>query len=221
MIRRRCILNFHGLGNPQRPLAPGEQVYWLEPDYFDHVLGLVQKRPDVSITFDDANSSDFAIALPLLQRRGMQATFFIVSGRLGTPGFLSAEQLRGMAEAGMAIGSHGAGHRRWAGLDRSDLEDELRHSRKFLEDLTGAAVDEAACPFGSYDRKVLRFAEECAYRRIYTSDEGWCRDGDWIQARNTITANHSLKQVESLINSRGYRLIACWRSLKRCLKRLR
>ena len=42
-------------------------------------------------------------------------------------------------------------------------------------------VTEAACPFGSYDRCVLRSLRRHGYQRAYTSDPGTTRLHDWIQ----------------------------------------
>ena len=58
-----------------------------------------------------------SIALPALRERGLTATFFVVAGRLGEPGFLDERGVRALADAGMAIGCHGMRHRPWRGLD--------------------------------------------------------------------------------------------------------
>ena len=50
----------------------------------------------------------------------------------------------------------------------------------------GAEVIEAACPFGSYDRRVLGELRRAGYRKVYTSDRGPAGRGDWLQPRNTV-----------------------------------
>ena len=60
-------------------------------------------------------------------------------------------------------------------------------------------VDTAACPFGSYDRTVLRGLRRAGYRHVYTSDGGIVSTGDWIQPRVTITRAMSIGDVEQLI----------------------
>jgi hypothetical protein len=59
-------------------------------------------------------------------------------------------------------------------------------ARRRLEDVVGGEVVEAACPFGSYDRRVLGELRRAGYRRVYTSDRGPARRGDWLQPRNTV-----------------------------------
>jgi peptidoglycan/xylan/chitin deacetylase (PgdA/CDA1 family) len=216
-----CILTFHGLGSPERPLPDGEERYWLAPSFFEGILDRVRHRPDVLITFDDSNSSDITIALPALVKRQMRAVFFIVSERMGLPGFLSVEQVQELAQAGMAVGSHGTKHRPWTQLGGEELDEELRVSRRRLEQVVDKTVGEAACPFGSYNRRVLNRLRAAGYHKVYTSDQGLARQDDWVAARNTIMRNYSLQQVESMIQPRPRGVPAFLRMLKRTVKRLK
>ena len=70
-----CILTFHGLGQPERRVADGEEEFWLTPSFFEGVLDVAKGQPNTEITFDDANSSDYTVGLPALLRRGMKGTF--------------------------------------------------------------------------------------------------------------------------------------------------
>jgi peptidoglycan/xylan/chitin deacetylase (PgdA/CDA1 family) len=215
------ILTFHGLGSPERRLPDGEDRYWLAPGFFESILDRVMGRPDVFITFDDSNSSDFLIALPALVRRQMRASFFVVSERMGLPGFLSPEQVRELAGAGMTIGSHGTQHRLWPRLGAGELDQELKASRRSLEEVAGRTVDQAACPYGGYNRRVLRAARAAGYGKIHTSDQGTARPGWWFQPRNTITRDRDLGFVETLIESKRQGLPSLIRRLKLLIKRLR
>jgi peptidoglycan/xylan/chitin deacetylase (PgdA/CDA1 family) len=186
-VRQRSInLTFHGIGTPERALDPGEDAVWLDLPDFESVLDSVAGRDDVRITFDDGNASDVAHALPALERRGLTATFFVVAGRLGAPGFLDAAGVRRLAGAGMSVGCHGMRHRAWGRLGAPDLREELLDAKRILEDVVEHPVTEAACPFGSYDRRALRSLRRGGYRHVYTSDRGTARPGDWLQTRNTV-----------------------------------
>ena len=109
-------LCFHGIGRPQRDLEPGEATYWIDVDLYHRVLDEVMDDPRVRISFDDGNASDIEIGLPGLVERGLDATFFVLAGRLGAPGSLSADQVGALVGQGMRIGSHGMDHRPWRGL---------------------------------------------------------------------------------------------------------
>ena len=88
---------------PARALAPGEADYWIGVDRFLDVLDRISGHPDrerLFITFDDGNISDLAIAVPELQRRGLRAEFFVLTGRIGQPGSLDADDIRALIGAG-------------------------------------------------------------------------------------------------------------------------
>jgi peptidoglycan/xylan/chitin deacetylase (PgdA/CDA1 family) len=77
-------------------------------------------------------------------------------------------------------------HRRWAGLDERELQEEVVDARRMIEGVVGRPVVEAACPFGSYNRRSLARLRDTGYRRVYTSDRGTARRDMWLQSRNTV-----------------------------------
>jgi peptidoglycan/xylan/chitin deacetylase (PgdA/CDA1 family) len=187
VVQERAInLTFHGIGEPRRPLEPGEANVWVSHNRFLSLLDAVTGRDDVGLSFDDGNVSDLDIALPALRERRLSATFFVVVGRLGQPAFLDAAGVRELAADGMQIGCHGMRHRPWRGLDQRTLHEELVDAKTVLEHIVGRPVTDAACPFGRYDRRVVRTLRGCGYQRMYTSDRGMTRSGDFVQARNTV-----------------------------------
>lgn len=191
-------MTFHGVGAPARPLEPDEGGTWVSRDAFLDVLDAAAAAPDVRVFFDDGNASDLDEALPALRDRGLHATFFVVAGRLGARGFLDPRGVRELADAGMSIGSHGMRHRRWRGLDDDALHEELVDARRRLEDVVGRPVTEAACPFGSYDRHVLRRLRMAGYERVYTSDGGAARRDGFLQARTSVQSGDSGDLLERI-----------------------
>jgi peptidoglycan/xylan/chitin deacetylase (PgdA/CDA1 family) len=218
---RSINLTFHGVGDPERRLDPGEQDVWVTREQFLWLLDCAAARDGVVITFDDGNASDLEHALPALRERGLRATFFVVAGRLATPGFLDASGVRALTAAGMEIGCHGMRHRSWRGLDDRALDEELVEARQILERVAGQPVTRAACPFGSYDRRVLRKLRGHGYRHVYTSDGGTARSEDFLQARHSVGPNDGAALFEriSRLESPSPRALA--RRAKLAIKRWR
>ena len=109
------------------------------------------------------------------RRRKLKATFFLLAGKVGEPGFLSADQIREIgADSLFSIGSQGVDHCRWPDLDDARLDHELQHSRKVLGELGGCEITKAGLPFGRYDRRVLKRLARHGYSEVYSSDGG-CR----------------------------------------------
>jgi peptidoglycan/xylan/chitin deacetylase (PgdA/CDA1 family) len=215
------ILNFHGLGEPKGQPNRGDEAYWTDSRFFAAVLEAVRDRPDVSVTFDDAYESDYSIALPLLKASKMNARFFVVADRVGQNGFLSSKQIQSLCAEGMTIGNHGMFHRKWPSLSDRELHEEVIEARDRIQQITGARIAEAACPFGGYNRRVLQLLRKSGYDRVYTSDGGPASTESWIQPRNTIVRGDDLKKVLGTLTEHGYGPKAAWRQLKLVLKRLR
>jgi peptidoglycan/xylan/chitin deacetylase (PgdA/CDA1 family) len=197
---RAVYLTFHGIGETKRPLAAGEAAVWLSRDAFTAALDVVADDPRVRLTFDDANLSDVAIALPALLARGLTATFFLPAGFVGRPGRLDAARVRALAAAGMTIGSHGMHHRAWRRLPPAAAFEETVVARDILERTAGAPVRDAACPFGEYDRASLQSLRAAGFNRIYTSDGGPARPGTWLRPRTTVRCGHDADDVRRIVD---------------------
>lgn len=190
---RELILTFHGLGEPPEGLTQGERNVWVPVEWFARILDQLPGH-GVEIAFDDGNASDLVHALPLLARAGRTARFFVLAGRIGAPGLLGEAGVVALREAGMTIGSHGLHHRDWRTLPRPELIQEVAESRRRLSELVGADVDEAACPFGSYDRRVLGALRSAGYRRVFTSDGGRTSTRAWLASRSSVHRQRPLEE---------------------------
>jgi peptidoglycan/xylan/chitin deacetylase (PgdA/CDA1 family) len=167
-----------GVGFP----GPAAARYKLTPAVFDAHLdaiaaagvevGLLQpgaSGPAAAMSFDDGGASAL-LAAGALERRGWRGHFFVVSGRVGTPGFLTADGVRDLAARGHVIGSHSRTHpAKMAALDRAAAADEWRRSRSDLGALLGSPPALAAVPGGSVSRAVYAAAAAAGYRVLMTS----------------------------------------------------
>jgi peptidoglycan/xylan/chitin deacetylase (PgdA/CDA1 family) len=214
-------LCFHGIGEPAREPEPGEDVYWISTDLYHRVLDLAADEPQVRISFDDGNASDVEIGLPGLVQRGLTATFFVLAGRLGQPGSLSADDVRALAATGMRIGSHGMDHRPWRGLDDRELDRELIEARDQLSAAAAAPVDQAALPLGRYDRRVLRRVRRLGYAGLHTSDRTWARDDAWLQPRFSLRRGDTVDSVRREMLTRASPAHRAHRAAVIAAKRLR
>jgi peptidoglycan/xylan/chitin deacetylase (PgdA/CDA1 family) len=192
--------SFHGVGTPPGPAREaGEHDYWVGRDAFLALLDELAGREEVRLSFDDGNASDVEVALPALVERGMRADFFVLAGRLGTPGNVDAEGLRALLAAGMTVGTHGMEHRSWRGLSDHDLAVELVDAREAIAEAAGVAVDTAALPLGQYDRTVLAALRRHGYRAVFSSDDRRARVGAWFQPRYSARAGDTPRSLRESV----------------------
>jgi peptidoglycan/xylan/chitin deacetylase (PgdA/CDA1 family) len=208
------VLNFHGVGAPGRTLEPGEADYWIGADRFRDTLDRVAGHPDrgrLCVTFDDGNISDLLIAVPELQRRGLTAAFFVLTGRIGKPGSLGSDDIRALMRAGMRIGSHGVAHSDWASLSAKELGDEVTLSKAILGEICGEPVRSAAIPFGRYNAAVLAALRKAGYTAAYSSDGGSMETSAFLRPRTSIRRDTTDPALEAILSGRA----SAWTRVRR------
>ena len=177
------------------------------------------------ITFDDGYVDNLA-ACEELQKRGMRASWFIVSGSIGrAPGWrvdsrpaerlLNAAELRNMQECGMEIGSHTASHMRLIESDDARLTQELADSKAALQDMLGHAVNSFAYPYGAWDARCVAAVKQAGYAAACTTRIGRAlRDNHPYTLRRLTVYNTDT--VSSLARKLAYAANdVTWRSLAR------
>ncbi len=210
-------------------------VYKLTPEEFSAHLeaiaatgakvGLGSPRDTVMLTFDDGGASAPEIA-DELERRGWRGAFFVVTGKIGSPGFVDVEQIRELGRRGHLVGSHSHTHPAYMGrLDQRALAEEWTTSRRVLQEVLGAPPHTAAVPGGSVSRAVVEAVAAAGYRQLYTSTPRLRarRHGELeVLGRHTIWAGDAPQLAAALASGRGTaraRRLASWQ-LKSSAKRL-
>ncbi len=217
-------LMYHELEQPNRTLChsePGYVRYVVAAENFEaqmeslrdqgwHGITVTEalslpNRACVALTFDDGCETDLVVAAPLLRDLGFGATFFITTGFLNTPGFLSSTQLKQLCDAGFEIGCHSQTHAYLPDLDDKSLEREMLDPKKELENLVGKPIEHFSCPGGRYNRRVRDMAVQFGYRTVSTSrTHANSRSTDrYALGRATIMRTTSLKTFQNLCRNKG------------------
>jgi len=135
-------------------------------------VGRAESR-SVALTFDDGDQTHYTCAFPELVSRAMRASFFVITDRVGTAGYVTWAQLREMAAAGMSIGSHTASHAFLSTLSAARLRDELARSKGALDDALGQSTSTLALPGGDEPVRALwPLVHEAGFTLVATSRPG-------------------------------------------------
>lgn len=207
-MSRFLVLMYHMISEP---LSERDRRYACPPKLFEkhvrHMLkrgycfltlehlcravtdGLSFPKNAVLLTFDDGYADNYDNALPVLERYGVGAVVFLVTGAVGGTnhwmkgrGFserkmLSWEQVKVMSERGIAFGSHTVTHPRLNEMPPAQVHEELRRSRLHLEDRLGKPVLSLAYPYGAYDDRVKDAAAHTGYGLAFSTRSGFNRKG--------------------------------------------
>ena len=103
-------------------------------------------RPAISLTFDDGLPCQIEHALPILDSRGLKATFFLIVNSPYDTEFRT-EAWREAARHGHEIGSHSVNHRKAAELTPTEANSEVIQSQRLLESWLEVPVTSFCYPF--------------------------------------------------------------------------
>jgi len=191
---RIISLNYHDVVTPGDPEPTGRSVpgawrYNLERDEFlRHLTAIAEARGtnpvaalDIAeaphkpwpllLTFDDGGVSAYKCIGDLLERFGWRGNFFVSTNYIGTPGFVSSDQIRDLRKRGHVVGSHSCshplriGHCAWP-----QLVDEWTRSRAVLGDILGMEIHIASVPGGDFAPQVAEAAAQAGITTLFTSE---------------------------------------------------
>lgn len=157
----------------------------------------------VILTFDDGYSDHYTNVFPVLRQYGFTGTFFVITGTAdaGASQYLTWEQIREMAEAGMDMESHTKSHVDLRGRSYDTLVYELLGSVESLAAYTGKTPSMFCYPVGRYDANVFPILESLGIRRAVTTERGiWhTTDNRLLLPRLRITGNMGVAGLAQLL----------------------
>lgn len=142
-------------------------------DLFEHLQGgeALPPRP-IILTFDDGYDDNYTFAYPILRRYGLQGTFFIITGLVGRPGYLTWEQAREMRHGGMSLEAHTCTHLDLAKSTPARVSQEVKEAKAVLERELGGPVFFFSYPSGKYNAAVIAALEANGYLGAVTTRYG-------------------------------------------------
>jgi peptidoglycan/xylan/chitin deacetylase (PgdA/CDA1 family) len=115
----------------------------------------------LAITFDDGYRDNFVNAMPVLKKLSLPATFFVVSGWIGTATvpwwdkeagvrhpLMAWDEIKALVQHGFDIGAHTRTHVDLGLVAGAAARDEIAGARQDLEQQLGTPVDLFAYPYG-------------------------------------------------------------------------
>lgn len=213
---KKIILMYHGITEEGLVLPAerevGADLYDVGVDHFSAQLELIRKKgrgvkriedvgtDDLVITFDDGEFNNFSLAMPLLKKFEFPAYFFVITKRVGRPGYMSMQDLKEMVNQGMIIGSHGMSHEALTNLKDTLIGEELSASKRYLERNLGITINDLSIPRGFCNDKVLDMAYAAGYKNVFISGRPKDLVNTACHSRVAVKKNWDLRRFEMALN---------------------
>ncbi|MBG6225097.1 uncharacterized protein with LGFP repeats/peptidoglycan/xylan/chitin deacetylase (PgdA/CDA1 family) [Arthrobacter sp. CAN_A2] len=115
----------------------------------------------VSLTFDDANDNQVGAAATL-RAAGFRGTFYVPSGYLNAPTYMTTGQVQALQADGHEIGGHTVTHPDLAATGANEARRQVCNDRVNLTNL-GLNITSFAYPFASSNAAAEAIVRECGY----------------------------------------------------------
>lgn len=132
----------------------------------------------VVVTFDDNNPTQYDVAVPIMEKYGQKAVFYLVAKYLDSPAMLNRERALELQAKGHEIESHTMTHRALTGLNDEELAWELTESKRILEELTGTPITHLCYPGTAHNQRVRDAAKAAGYETATIMDPQWMDEAD-------------------------------------------
>jgi peptidoglycan/xylan/chitin deacetylase (PgdA/CDA1 family) len=127
----------------------------------------------VVLTFDDGYADARSVVLPLLERYHEVATFYVISGTIGSPRHLSWRDIRALHNAGMEIGAHGREHVDLTELNAHGQLGEVEGCARALHRWAKIDPETYAYPSGRYNTTTLTIMHRAGLAAAFTEEYGY------------------------------------------------
>lgn len=180
------ILTYHFIGNNPNPEDKARDNLSVTPEEFEKQMEYLNQEgyktmvldtlfavlygkdtlpsKPVILTFDDGYVDFYFNAYPILKKYNFGAVVFLPTGLIGTSYYLNWGQVKEMAKSGIiSFQSHSINHADLTTLSLTDAEQEIRDSKRVLEDKLGIPVNAFAYPYGMSSEDVRKLVQGAGY----------------------------------------------------------
>ena len=157
-------------------------------------------RKPIAITFDDGWRSQYENGLPILTKYHIPSTFYIYTGVIGSPLYMTWDDLHALVDSGMEIGDHTKSHPRLTKVVSSRLDEELVQSKHVLERNLHITVSDFAYPYGNYNASIIEAVKNAGYVSARTSNKGLYNDFKDLYQLNVLYAPSDLQTLKDILS---------------------
>lgn len=212
------ILTYHYIGGNPNPTDRMRNTLSIDPFVFEQQMEYLVKEGYITIsldtlsaimqgnaampgkpvilTFDDGYIDFYLNAYPILKKYHLSATVFIPTGKVGTPSYMTWDQISEIQRDGLIqFEAHSISHRDLTILSQDELQAEAVQSKVDLERRLGIIVNWFAYPYGKSNGAVVSKVRNAGFVGAVTTMDGVYHSKDtlYILKRRSMSGINTLE----------------------------
>ena len=145
----------------QLELIEKNNIEYYDPVMFDNEFNNPKKNKKILITVDDAFTSFYDNAWPILKKKKIPFILFVSTEPVGKPGYMNWDQIKEVSSYDFAfIGNHSHTHEYLLDFSYDEFEGDIKNSIKIFEEKLGYNPIFFSYPFGEYNLKQTEFIKD-------------------------------------------------------------
>ena len=145
----------------QLELIEKNNIEYYDPAKFDSEFTEPKQNKKILITIDDAFTSFYENAWPILKKNKIPFILFVSTEPVGKPGYMDWEQIREISDHEFAyIGNHSHTHEYLLNFSHIEFEKDIKNSIKIFKEKLGYNPIYFSYPFGEYNLKQTQFIKD-------------------------------------------------------------
>lgn len=163
-----------------RPSEFEKQMEYISTNYtpihFNQLRNINEIANPIIITLDDGYRDNYTNAFPIFKKYNIKATIFLVPEYLNKPGYLSKNHIEEMKQL-ISFQSHTMTHKELDTLSIGEIDEQVKNSKQFIEQITNQNVNVLCYPVGKYNDKVINIVKKY-YDYAVTTQYGFYNEQD-------------------------------------------
>jgi len=154
-------------------LIKKEQIDFIDPNKFEEKLIKNQKKRKILITIDDAFTSFYENAWPVMKKSKIPFILFVSTREVGKKGYMSWDQIREIAkEDYVHIGNHSHSHDYLIDFSYDEIKNDLAKSISIFKKEIGYNSRFFSYPFGEYSQEFEDLVKELGFIYAFGQHSG-------------------------------------------------
>ncbi len=142
----------------QLELIEENNIEYYDPAIFDKQFNYPKKNKKILITIDDAFSSFYENAWPILKQKEIPFILFVSTEPVGKPGYMTWEQIKEVSSYNFAyIGNHSHTHEYLLDFSHLEFTKDIKNSIRIFREKLGYNPIYFSYPFGEYNLEQTQF----------------------------------------------------------------